>query len=86
MDHECAPHLQPVIANDLTLDVLEEIAKLEDAPLHTGHLLRVPQDETAVSFPHPEQQTERGSLRPDMKILEILRQVPISLWPPARTE
>jgi hypothetical protein len=75
---------QQVEANDAVLDVLDAMANLETAPVHVGHLLRILQDESRVPYPNPANQTIRGELKLDMTIRDILRQLPISLWPPAR--
>jgi hypothetical protein len=74
---------QQVKANGAALEVLAEMAKLETPPVHTGHLLRVLQDETRIPYPSPDAQ-ERRRLRPDMTIRDVLCLLPIHLWPPAR--
>jgi hypothetical protein len=60
------------------------MAKLEGTPLHVGNLLRILQDETASPHAHPELKIEKGELRPNITIRDILSQLSISLWPPAR--
>jgi hypothetical protein len=74
---------EQIKANDRVLDVLEEMARLETGPNHIGHLLRVPEDKTRIPYPDPSAQIQ-GKLGKDMTIRDVLRQLPISLWRPAR--
>jgi hypothetical protein len=75
---------EQVSTNERVLDVLERATHIEGAPLYCGHILRMVEDLANNPFPHPEQQAQRGVLGPGMTIRDILRQLPISLWPPAR--
>jgi hypothetical protein len=74
---------EQIKANDKVLDVLEEMARLETGPNHIGHLLGVLEEEARIPYPDPGSQIQ-GKLGKDLTIRDVLIQLPISLWPPAR--
>jgi hypothetical protein len=71
--------------NGKVLEILAEICKLESGPYYAGHVLRRIQDLANCPFPFPDRQTKKGVLRADMTIFDVLLQLPISKWPPARS-
>jgi hypothetical protein len=64
------------------LRILEEMTKLENAPFHIGHFLRMVQDVSDVEC--RAERAEKGNSHPEMTIEDVLMRLPIHKWPPAR--
>jgi hypothetical protein len=75
---------EQVRTNDRFLAILEQVAKLERGAFFSAQTITEAQEIASSPFPNPTQQTLKGELRPNMNIRDLLRQLPISKWPPAR--
>jgi hypothetical protein len=76
-----------VRSNQKVLRVLQEMTKLEDAPVHIGHFLRIVMDigDVAIRDCRAER-TEKGTLHGGMTIEDVLMRLPIHKWPPPRPQ
>jgi hypothetical protein len=75
---------EQIRTNDRFLAILEQVAKLERGHFLAGQTITEAQEIATSPFPNPTLQTLKGELRPNMNIRDLLRQLPISKWPPAR--
>jgi hypothetical protein len=75
---------QQVGTNAKILEILAEVCKLESGPYYVGHILPRIQHLANHLYPFPVRQTQKGTLRADMTIFDVLLELPISKWPPAR--